>query len=147
IEKIRVLYGIRKIDGDLIFDISYFNSEGLKISEGFEADAGRSFTTLLTPFPMNQNSFAVWAAPDLGSGQKARVSILPANVLDIRITNQVREAGTTQLSVSYQPQTRSAVVTGTVDRDGDLKGVYRAAPDTYDYYFRLIQKIWKDSGG
>lgn len=147
IEKIRVLYSIKTIQGDLIFDTSYFNSDGLSMAEGFEGDAGRSFTALLTPFPMNQNSFAFWAAPDLGVGSKARVEILPANVLDIKIANQVREGGSTQLIVSYQPQSKSATVSGTVDKDGDLKGVYRAAPDAYSYYFSLIQKLWKETGG
>jgi D-alanyl-D-alanine carboxypeptidase/D-alanyl-D-alanine-endopeptidase (penicillin-binding protein 4) len=147
IEKIRVLYGIKTIQGDLIFDTSYFNSDGLSMAEGFEGDAGRSFTALLTPFPMNQNSFAFWAAPDLGTGNKARVAILPANVLEIRIANQVREGGSTQLSVAYQPQAKSATVSGTVDKDGDIKGVYRAAPEPYSYYFSLIQKLWKETGG
>lgn len=147
IEKIRVLYGIKNIQGDLIFDVAYLNSEGLTMAEGFEGDAGRSFTALLTPFPMNQNSFGVWAAPDLGSGNKARVAVLPNDVLDLKIANQVKEGGSTQLSVSYQPQSKSLSVSGTVDRDGDLKGVYRAAPEAYQYYFSLIQKLWKDAGG
>ncbi len=147
IEKIRVLYGIKTIQGDLIFDVAYLNSEGLTMADGFEGDAGRSFTALLTPFPMNQNSFAVWAAPDLGSGNKARVAVLPNDVLDLRITNQVKEGGSTQLSVSYQPQSKALTVSGVVDRDGDLKGVYRAAPEAYQYYFKLIQKLWRDAGG
>lgn len=147
IEKIRVLYGIKTIEGDLVLDVGYFNSEGLVMAEGFEGDAGRSFTALLTPFPMNQNSFAFWAAPDLSAPRKAKVALLPNGVLDLKLANQVQAGNSTQLSVAYQPQAKSATVSGTVDKDGDLKGVYRAAPDAYQYYFKLMQKLWKDAGG
>ncbi|HEX4922868.1 MAG TPA: D-alanyl-D-alanine carboxypeptidase/D-alanyl-D-alanine-endopeptidase [Bdellovibrionales bacterium] len=146
IEKLRYLHDIKTIEGDLVFDVSYLGSKGLEIAAGFEGDAGRSFTALLTATPMNQNSFSFWVVPPRPGDKSTRALTLPANVLDIRLNNQARLGGD-GISVAYDPSAKSATISGGVSAGGEPKGLYRSVPDTYDYYTRLIQRLWKDAGG
>lgn len=146
IEKLRYLHDIRTIEGNLVFDVSYLGSKGLEIAAGFEGDAGRSFTALLTATPMNQNSFSFWVVPPHGNGKATRALTLPANVLDIRVNNKARLGGD-GISVSYDPSLKAATISGGVSAGGEPKGLYRSVPDTYDYYTKLIGRLWKDAGG
>ncbi|MEQ1877654.1 MAG: D-alanyl-D-alanine carboxypeptidase/D-alanyl-D-alanine-endopeptidase [Bdellovibrionia bacterium] len=147
IEKIRHLHNIKTIQGDLVFDVSYLGSKGLEIAAGFEGDAGRSFTALLTATPMNQNSFSFWVAPDQVTGKTTRATTLPAGVLDIKVSNKSKIGGGDGISVAYDPASKSATISGSVEGDSEPKGLYRSVPDTYDYYQKLIQRLWKDAGG
>lgn len=147
IEKIRYLYNIKIIQGGLIFDVSYLGSKGLEIAAGFEGDAGRSFTALLTATPMNQNSFSFWVAPDQNGLKTTRATIFPAGVLDVKVSNKSKIGGGDGISVSYDPSAKNATIAGAIQSDGEPKGIYRSVPDTYDYYTKLIQRLWKDAGG
>lgn len=147
IEKIRHVYRIKTIQGQIIFDVSFLGTKTLTMAEGFGGDAGRSFATMLTPLPLNQNSFSFWAAPNLESLKQTNITILPRDVMDIKVKNQVKVGASSQVSAYYNPELRSASLGGTASRDGDLRGVYRAAPDVYEYYFNLIRQFWTDAGG
>ncbi|MBK7963454.1 MAG: D-alanyl-D-alanine carboxypeptidase [Bdellovibrionales bacterium] len=90
IEKLRYVHGIKKIEGSLIFDVSYFGVKSIKTAEGFDGDNGRSFAADLTAISMNQNSFSFWVTADHRNNQKTRAVTLPAQVLDIEVTNKTK---------------------------------------------------------
>lgn len=147
ISRLRSLYGIETLQGQIIFDVSHLGVKQMNIGEGFEGDEGRSFATQITPLPFNQNSFSFWAAPQLSSNKGTRISLWPSDVLDLKIDNDVKRGSRTSVSVQYNPGKKQARLQGSVGGDGDLRGVYRAVPDTYDYYFKLIERTWLNAGG
>ncbi|MBL7669660.1 MAG: D-alanyl-D-alanine carboxypeptidase/D-alanyl-D-alanine-endopeptidase [Bdellovibrionaceae bacterium] len=147
IEKLRYVHGIKKIEGSLIFDVSYFGVKSIKMAEGFDGDNGRSFAADLTAISMNQNSFSFWVTADHRNNQKTRAVTLPAQVLDIEVTNKTKIGSSTAVSVSYSPENQKAVLSGTISSDAEPKGLYRSVDDPYVYYTKLIRRLWTDSGG
>jgi serine-type D-Ala-D-Ala carboxypeptidase/endopeptidase (penicillin-binding protein 4) len=147
VEKLRFVHGIKKITGDLIFDLSYFGKRALPTAEGFEGDSGRSFTADLTPISFNQNSFSIWVTPDLRDSKKTRAVSLPAQVVDVEISNRSKIASSTEVSVSYDPKKMEATVAGGMTKDAEPKGIYRAVGDSYEYAFKLFRRLWLDAGG
>lgn len=147
IEKLRYLYGIKKITGNLIFDVSYFGVKSLSMANGFEGDEGRSFAADLTPIIFNQNSFSIWVTPDPRDSKKTRAVSLPADVLNVDIANKSKIASLTEVSVSYSPNKLAATITGSMSKDAEAKGIYRSVDDTYDYAFKILQHLWLKSGG
>jgi D-alanyl-D-alanine carboxypeptidase/D-alanyl-D-alanine-endopeptidase (penicillin-binding protein 4) len=147
IEKIRVLYGIKTIDGHLEFDVSYMGKASLPMSEGFEGDNGRSFAADLTPVAINQNSFSIWTAKDPRDSKKTVIATFPGGAVDVSLANQTKVGGSTFVSVQYNVEKQKATVSGTIDREGDPKGLWRAVPDNYQYYSNMIHQLWIQSGG
>lgn len=146
-EKLRFIYGIKSIHGNLVFDVSYFGTKSLPISEGFEGDNGRSFAADLTPTPMNQNSFSIWAAPNHREENEVIVSSLPNDLIDVKLINKVKIGGGNSLSVDYDVEKKRATVFGSIDSNAEPKSMYRSVADNYDYYYALMQKLWTNSGG
>ena len=146
IEKIRFLHGIRRIEGKIIFDASYFGVQALEISnEGFEGDAGRSFTAPLTPTPINQNSFSAWLVSDVrGARLPNRSALLPFRTSDLKLNVGASKAGP---SISYDPSRKVVSLSGSLPPGSDAKGFYRSVPDSYENHFRVFEKLWKESGG
>ncbi len=147
IEKIRTLYQIKSIEGELEFDVSYMGQESLVMSNGFEGDDGRSFAASLTPIPMNQNSFSIWASPSYRGDNKTAAATFPAEVLDVQLSNTTKIGKTNSIFVQYDPDKKKASVSGAVDPEEGPKGIWRSVPDNYEYYSKLIHKLWIQSGG
>lgn len=147
IEKVQTLYKIKKIEGNLVFDVSYFGQESLAMAEGFEGDAGRSFSTDLTPSPFNQNSFSIWTAASYRSEGKTNLATLPRGVMDVDLKNETRLGKATAITVSYNPEKGKATVAGQLDADDGPKGVWRSVPDNYKYYGEIIKSLWSELGG
>ena len=146
LQKIRTLYGVRKISGPLIFQTHYFPQSQWPLGDGFEGDEGRSFATVLTPLPLTQNSFSIWAVPNPDPSQPPMVSVIPAGVLNFQIESTVRMGKSSQISVGYRPDRSAVKVSGTLAYN-DIKTIYRGVPDPYSYYNQLIHRLWLDSGG
>ncbi len=146
LEKIQVVYGIEEIKGKLIFDVSYFGTQALEISEGFAGDEGRSFTADITAIPFNFNSFSFWIA---GLETGARVETLPRGAIDLKITNQVKAlaAGPTEVIVGYNPGEGTARVSGRIAKGAEPKAVYRSHPSPYSYLAKTLVRAWSDLGG
>ena len=147
IEKIRYVHGIKKIQGDLIFDVSYFGVPSLKMAEGFEGDNGRSFAADLTAVSMNQNSFSFWVTADHRNNLKTRAVTLPAQVLNLEVINQTKVGSGNSIAVSYDPSKQKATLSGQIRSDSEPKGIYRSVEDSYEYYTKLIHRLWLDTGG
>lgn len=145
-EKLRHVYGLKKITGKLIFDVSYFGKNSIKIANGFEGDDGRSFATELTPTPFNQNSFAIWVVPDFSKKGHTQASVMPANILEMSLSNSSKMGDSTQISVSFDTNNDKIKVSGHLGED-DEKAVYRAVDDYYEYYAKLIRKLFVEAGG
>lgn len=145
-EKIRHVYGIKKITGKVIFDSSYFGKPSIKIANGFDGDEGRSFASELTPTPFNQNSFSVWVVPDLAQIGHTKASVLPADILEMKISNDSHMGTSTQVSVHFDSENDKLKISGSLAKD-DEKTVYRAVGDYYDYYARLMRRLFVESGG
>jgi serine-type D-Ala-D-Ala carboxypeptidase/endopeptidase (penicillin-binding protein 4) len=147
VEKLRFVHGIQKITGNLIIDASFFGKDSLSMAEGFEGDEGRSFTAPLTPYSVNQNSFSFWITPDQRGNQKTRAVSLPANVVNVQITNKSKVGISNDVSVSYDPDKLQATIHGTMTKDAEPKGIYRSVDNSYQYALKLMQRLWVDSGG
>ena len=147
IAKIRSFYKIRVIQGPLIFDTSYLSSPSLEIGDGFGGDEGRSFATQITPFPLTQNSFAVWGTLNPRDPKSTSATIYPVDVLDLRVQNKSVIGQKTQIAVDYKMETPATITLKGSVNPMDPKGVYRAVPDPYVYYRLLLQKLWQESGG
>ena len=148
IERLRFVHGIDTIDGPLTFDVSYLGVEVIPMTEEFEGDAGRSFTAPLTAIPFNFNSFSVWAAPDL-DGSGVRTTLMPVGVLDLKLSGSVKlVAGATKaVSLNYDPQKKTATISGSLGRDADAKAIYRSVNEPYEYLYLVFKKLWTQSGG
>ncbi len=146
LEKIRFLYDLKKIEGDLVFDASYLANKGIPISEGFEGDAGRSFTALITPTPINQNSFSLWLAPDPRGNKKVVFAEFPAMSLKLKLINQSK-IGSAGVNVNFDPDTNTARSSGSMSADADPKGFYRSTSDAYGYFVKLFKRVWTELGG
>jgi D-alanyl-D-alanine carboxypeptidase/D-alanyl-D-alanine-endopeptidase (penicillin-binding protein 4) len=147
VEKIRYVHGIKKIEGNLIFDVSYLGVKSLKMAEGFEGDNGRSFAAELTAAPMNQNSFSFWVVADHRNDKETRSVTLPAQVVDVKVSNKTKVGKVNNISVSYDADDKKAVLSGTIPADAEPKGIYRSVPDAYDYATDLMIRLWRESGG
>lgn len=147
IEKIRFVHGIKKIEGNLVLDVSYLGTKSLKMAEGFDGDNGRSFAAELTAVAMNQNSFSFWVTPDHRGNKNTRAVTLPAQVVDVNVTNKSKVGGSNTINVNYNPDTKMATITGAINEDAEPKGIYRSVADPYQYYTDLIQRLWLESGG
>ena len=169
LEKIRFVHGVQKIEGSLIFDVSYMGVKSLQLAEGFEGDNGRSFAADLTALPMNQNSFSFWAVVDPENAKTVLATTLPAHVVDVRITNKMvvkKSSGNSEnfgdsggaggssaassggpLVVSYDPSKQTATLSGAMVSGAEPKVIYRAVGDVYGYYLNLVARVWKDMGG
>jgi D-alanyl-D-alanine carboxypeptidase/D-alanyl-D-alanine-endopeptidase (penicillin-binding protein 4) len=145
--KLRTLYSLRKISGPLIFDTSYLSEPQLHIGSGFEGDEGRSFATEITPFPLTQNSFAVWAVENPRTGANPFLtSVIPSEVFDFKLKTNIHRGSKSQIAVAYKPGQTQLSIDGTL-ASNDAKAIYRSVPDPYDYYNRLLHKLWSDAGG
>lgn len=147
VDKLRNLYGIKKIEGKIIFDVSYFGKDSIEMAEGFEGDNGRSFATTLTPVPMNQNSFAIWVGSSKRSDSKSVAVAFPVDATDVAIKNTVKLSDETEISVHYDPDKKLVQVSGRFDKDAQPKDIYRAVPDNYEYYSAIMHSLWKQYGG
>lgn len=147
IEKLRFVHGIKKIAGNLVFDVSYFGVKVMKMAEGFDGDNGRSFATDLSAISMNQNSFSLWVTPDHRDLKKTRAVSLPAQVLDLQITNKVKVGGGNSVSVSYDVDNKKATVSGSLEANAEPKGIYRSVGEPFEYYSKLVRRLWNDTGG
>lgn len=147
IDKLRHLYGITKIEGDLIFDVSYFGTDQIKMADGFDGDSQRSFATQLTPTPMNQNSFSVWVGIDPENKSKTVAEVFPFDVLDLKLSNQTKTKNNTAIYLDYDADKKRVSVSGGLDDEDESKAIYRAVPQNYDYYSTLIHRLWQQNGG
>lgn len=146
VEALRSLYGIKELKGKIIFDLSFFGMKSLSIADGFEGDEGRSFTSELTPFAFDHNSFGILIAP---GNPKALVSIAPSDAVNLKIQNSVQmTSGAIQaVSVDYRPKEKILFLKGSMGRDAGVKAIYRAVPDPYASFVDVFAKIWRDRGG
>jgi len=67
-------------------------------------------------------------------------------VLDLKIKNDTHVGESTAVSVSYDPNSPEARLSGSVETGGE-KAIYRSVSDPYDYYSRLFHQLWQQSGG
>jgi D-alanyl-D-alanine carboxypeptidase/D-alanyl-D-alanine-endopeptidase (penicillin-binding protein 4) len=147
VEKIRFVHGLKTIRGKLIIDTTYFGKKFLSIADGFDGDDGRSFAADLTPLSFNQNSFSFWVTSDVRNSDKVRIETLPAKLIKMQINSTVKVGSSTSLAVDYDPKTSKAVISGSVEKGAEPRGIYRAVTDPYQYAFDLFRRLWIDSGG
>jgi len=148
VENIRFIYGIEKIEGNLIFDTSKFEQASWEPFEGFDGDEGRSFRANFTAAPINFNSFAVWAAP---STDGAKVSVVPKESLALNLIQNVQlkpgRLNGAQLKLDYDFQKARFVLSGAVGSQDDPKAFYRALLQPYESFARLFKYNFQLVGG
>ncbi len=147
-EGIRFIYGIEKIEGNLIFETSAFERPEWQPFEGFEGDEGRSFAAKFTAAPINFNSFAVWAAP---SPEGAKVSVVPQESIALNLIQNVQvkpgRLGGSQLKLSYDVQKGKFVLAGAIGSQDEPRAFYRALLSPYESFARLFKYNFQLVGG
>lgn len=146
LEQLYVVFGIREIRGELIFDLSYLGVEFLSLANGFEGDEGRSFAADLSALPFNFSSFSFWI---WGGDGKIITSVLPKDSVSVRMQSQLTLApsGSTQVSVNFNPKTQVAGLSGKVASGAEPRVIYRAVPNHFQYVATSVERVWKELGG
>ncbi len=143
LDRLRVLYGIKKIEGDLILDISYFGTSELSFSSDFDGDDHRAFNALLTAIPFNFNSFGAAAASFDG---QIFAAILPQGISGLTLKNSVKIGARSSLSV-HQASRSEIAIQGTLAPADEGRIFYRSLEKPLEALATQIVQRWIELGG
>ncbi len=143
LERLRVLYGVKEIHGNLIFDASYFGVQSLQISDDFEGDELRAFNASLTAIPLNFNSFSIGVA---ALGDKTFVQTLPKDAVDFTVKNGVKVGKSVSIEID-QSKSDIIVARGEMQPGSEPKFFYRSLRDPYVSFAQVLGRIWGELGG
>lgn len=147
-EKLFHVFGIRKIEGDLVFLTGFLEQTRIPISEDFSGDRGRAFSALLSAVPINHNSFSVWVS---SSDQKARAQVFPVGAVDLKIENTLKvtkgRLGGSRTKLNYLPQFQRLSLSGQIGERDPARAYYLSLPDPYESYAGLFRINFVNLGG
>ncbi len=136
--------GLKKITGDLILDVSYFDSE-YNIYTLFEEDDSKAYAPLNSALPLNQNSISFSVKPGKKEGEKANILILSPFEEVINIKNNLK---TTKKQTYYRIKTskdKNGKTLLTVDGQINLKREptvhYRKIHNPDDFFGKVFLKL------
>lgn len=144
--------GVRAIDGDIIFDDSYFDSEHLVRGWTKKVDiaAGPAYFAPIGALTVNQNTACILVAPGTRAGSPARVELDTPSEL-VEIVNQVRTVDRGRkgwLRVEREIDEKSDRITftvrGEIAADAPVEAEYRAVGAPLPWFMSVFEGLMQD---
>ena len=129
-----LLRGVRDISGDIVGDVSYFDTLSWGLGWMWD-DEPSTDAAFLTPLSVNSNSVEIDVTPGKSVGDTARVEIKPATTYVSIINNAVTSSDTTlpPLDVTRVRGQNTVVVSGRIAPNSEMQdfGVSVRKPELY----------------
>jgi D-alanyl-D-alanine carboxypeptidase/D-alanyl-D-alanine-endopeptidase (penicillin-binding protein 4) len=141
--------GIKKIEGDLIIDNSYFDD--ITVGPGFDEDStSRAYQPLITALSVSFNTLAVHVRPGNDIGSPAYVDMLPnVNGVTIKCTAKTvatAKDGALDVQTVANGNKTTIMVSGQIGINDEPKYIYRKVWQTYEMAGGAIASLFSDRG-
>ena len=148
VEYIRFALGIKTITGKLIFETRFLSKPVMSFSDDFSNDRGRAFSAAITAAPINHNAFSIWVIPEK---PRPRIEVLPQDSIDLKIENRLRlmpgRFRGSRTNLDFRIDERKLIMSGQIGASDDLRIYYRALPNPYESFAKLLQYNFNLLGG
>jgi D-alanyl-D-alanine carboxypeptidase/D-alanyl-D-alanine-endopeptidase (penicillin-binding protein 4) len=141
--------GIKKIEGDLVIDNSYFDD--ITVGPGFDEDStSRAYQPLITALSVSFNTLAVHVRPGNDVGSPVYVDMLP-NVDGVTIkctakTVAAAKNGALDVQTVAKGNKTTITVSGQIGIDDEPRYIYRKVWQTYEMAGGAIASPFSDRG-
>jgi D-alanyl-D-alanine carboxypeptidase/D-alanyl-D-alanine-endopeptidase (penicillin-binding protein 4) len=141
--------GIKKIEGDLVVDNSYFDD--ISVGPGFDEDStSRAYQPLITALSVSFNTLAVHVRPGNAVGSPVYVDMLP-NVDGVTIkctakTVVAAKDGALDVQTVAKGNKTTITVSGQIGINDEPRYIYRKVWQTYEMAGGAIASLFSDRG-
>lgn len=146
--------GIVEIDGDLIFDDSWFDRDHLVAGWRKKVDlaAGPAYFAPISALSLNFNTVSIVVAPGPKTGEPARVQLeTPAKVIEIKSeVETVKKGKRSWIQIEREIDPKTHVVTfeleGAIPLEGDTERHYRSVGNPIAWTMSATDILFKQTG-
>lgn len=141
--------GIKKIEGDLVIDNSYFDD--ISVGPGFDEDStSRAYQPLITALSVSFNTLAVHVRPGNDIGSPVYVDMLP-NVAGVTIKCNAKtvasaKEGALDVQTVAQGNRTTITVNGQIGINDEPRYIYRKVWQTYEMAGGAIASLFLERG-
>ncbi len=146
--------GIVEIDGDIIFDDTWFDREHLIAGWRKKVDmaAGPAYFAPISALSLNFNTASIVVAPGMKAGDPARVQLeTPAKAIQIESEVETVRAGKRSwIQIEREIDPKTYVVTfkleGAIPAEGDIERHYRSVGNPIAWTMSATDALFKQTG-
>lgn len=141
--------GIRKINGDLVLDDSFFDT--VSVGPGFDEDStSRAYQPLISPLSVSFNTLAIHARSGNASGSPVFVDIFP-KVSGISVVSSAKtvvsgKTGLIDIQTISTSKGTSVIVKGTMGLNEESKYIYRKVWQTWEVFGGAMLSLFDETG-
>lgn len=141
--------GIRKINGNLVLDDSFFDS--VSIGPGFDEDStSRAYQPLISPLSVSFNTLAIHARSGNTSGSPVFVDIFPKvhgiSIISSAKTIESGKSGSIDVQTTASTSGTNVIVKGTMGLNEEPRYIYRKVWQTWEVFGGAIVSQFEEAG-
>ena len=141
--------GVRKINGDLVLDDSYFDS--VSVGPGFDEDStSRAYQPLISSLSVSFNTLAIHTRSGNASGSPVFVDIFPKvrgiSIISTAKTIESGKVGTIDIQTVSTSKGTSVIVKGTMALNEEPKYIYRKVWQTWEVFGGAMVSLFDEAG-